>query len=271
MSALLTVLSNILRLATLQSSKQHPLQITPTQLILRDIFDQHPAATRIERVAAAVGSYAPNGYEALVQITALAATSISDHTVEQKLQRAAAALDEMLALQYLLRPDAITTSRLHVTTAYFFDYLQTLVVEPPGEPPIILVGQLVGGQPQLELPISKERLLLRYTAIAYEASDAYPRLSFRFGSTSKEDDRKEDRREWRQLADSSYDLTIQHRDISGRIETRSLTLPYTLNSTRLVLTIGPAPETILLRTTVMDRDDRPLLTCLRAYRSMELR
>jgi hypothetical protein len=173
------------------------------------------------------------------------------------------ALNDVAMVSAILTSSLAPRAALRIVQPALFRYIQVLRLNSQTGGPITLVARV---PEDMELPIRLDtsHALLKRIEIVYHAASPYPALTLRLPSTTRTSPWEGTRQGWQQRALPEYDLQLYNFNQRplGRIMTRLVRPPSTLECERLTLVLE-AENIDLLRTDVVNDQDELLATCIR--------
>jgi hypothetical protein len=269
MNTLLTTLIDVLRFSASFRESQDALKVVHPSDILVDICSKHLTKAQIDQLADSIVACTEGRSDALPSLDAIE-PFLSGAELEIHLAQTSAALNELRALRFALRPGRARRVSLNITSGHFFDYLQEFYIGAEFDrPKIVLVGTLLSLQDTVDIQLDSSNRLLSRIAISYSGRSVYPYLSLKLWSASKIIHALAERPDWYQKDGPDYDLNLWSRygdKIKGGIRTRLVTLPHVIDGERISMSFAATTGLELYETSVVDGHGNILATCLRAAR-----
>jgi hypothetical protein len=174
-------------------------------------------------------------------------------------------LAELITLRGLLAAGPIARGRVVLRAAATFAALRRLSLTPAdNQPPVVLVGSLIGGE-ALDLGHPPgEHPLREQISVAFDAQEPLPLLSIAVGSGSTQVPWQSERERWYQPVGQAGLIKVNRRMHSCMIVTERLSAPYTIKGKQLEIDVIPTDDIHIHTTTVSNERNRPLIVYLRA-------
>ena len=265
MNSLLQTCIHTFRYAVTLETNQPAFKIIPLKQFVTRLFTGLLPQPQIDHLADTLLAVVNGTTCSLASLKTIEPYMTHGGILEERLSSLDQILNELTAIKTALFSPLTMQADLILEDIGIFSYIQQLYIEADREQPdFVFIGMVSPDQPRLQVPLDPTKAFLNRIAISYLADPPYPLLTVSVGSSAATALWQLGRRDWVQKAMEDHDLHLSMRTRElGKIRTRVVKTSFSAIGRRVCLTIPAIPNAMLLETTVLGKQDKPLVTCLK--------